>query len=61
MTTYSMAVIATLPAKLGKRCGEVRRRGGCVGLSGVMLPTVAVRGGDGVGGGDNAVVDYRRV
>lgn len=61
MTTYSMAVIATLNAKLGQRCGEVWRRGGCVGLSGVMLPTVAVRGGEGVGGGDNAVVDYSRV
>lgn len=30
-------------------------------LSGVMLPTVAVWGGEGVGGGNNAVVDYSRV
>ena len=40
----------------------------CVGLSGVMLPVVAVWGGEGggfrledFGGGDNTVVDYRRV
>ena len=61
MTTYSMAAIATLNAKFGQWCGVVWRGGGCVGLSGVMLPTVAVRGGDGGGGGDNSVVDYRRV
>ena len=61
MTTYSMAAIATLNAKLGQRCGEVWRGGGCLGLSGVMLPTVAVWGGDGGGGGENSVVDYRRV
>ena len=56
-----MAAIATLNAKLGQRCGVVWRGGGCLGLSGVMLPTVAVRGGEGVVGGDNSVVDYRRV
>ena len=61
MTTYFMAAIATLNAKLGQRCGVVWRGGGCVGLSGVMLPTVAARGGDGVVGGDNSVVDYIRV
>ena len=61
MTTYSMAAIATLNAKLGQSCGVVCRGGGCLGLSGVMLPTVAVRGGEGVVGGDNSVVDYIRV
>ena len=32
-----------------------------MGLSEVMLPTVAVWGGEGVGGGDDSVVDYSRV
>ena len=61
MTAYSMVVINTLPAKLGQRCGEVV---GVLWVPGVVLPLVAmwaVRGGEGVVGGDNSVVDYRRV
>ena len=61
MTAYSMVVINTLPAKLGQRCGEVWRGRGRVEVSGVVLPTVPVWGGEGGGGGDNAVVDYGRV
>ena len=47
--------------KLGQRCGEVWRGRGRVEVSGVVLPTVPVWGGEGGGGGDNAVVDYGRV
>ena len=57
MTTYSMVGIDTLPMKLGQRYG-VEERDEAVG---VVLPLVAVWGGEGGGGGDNAVVDYGRV
>ena len=57
MTTYFMAAIATLNAKLGQRYGEVV----VCGAVGVVLPLVVVRAGEGGGGGDDSVVDYRRV
>lgn len=44
MTTYSMAAIATLNAKLGQRCGEVWRGGG---VFGAVRGNVTHSGGEG--------------